>query len=866
MKHVLRWLVVTLLCFAFMGSVASASSLEDNVVPQNPHSHEGKVELQYNKYPKSRYVLDLHIEKTKNPFNISGKIDDGIQAFRLDLLNSIWMFMVVVVNFVIFVVGEAFKLDFIDSIITQITEAIQSIAGFDAGGFRTNGLWPVLITLIITLVGAWAVYVGMVKREQNRAMGGLISMIFIFGISLGFFSQSDKILTMLNGWSKEIQNSVLNISGGIVSPGAGYSEFEGIATMQNQMFDVMIYKPYLFMQYGTPSANANEVLGLTPGSDTRAQYVERQVTDHGNTMMSVNGLGSRTWFLILLFVANLILGVQLLLMSAAVLLFQIIFIAMVLFAPVPLLMALVPAWQSKAFDWAMKTIHALLMKIGFALLMTVMFTISKILYNAIDHTKYGYLFVIGMQILCFIGIWMKRKELLSFIHTTTANITSTTRGSLDSYREYRARAREAMQGVPGASAAARFMRYNMMSRMINQRGYVDRRHRFGAAASQAAAVGAVSGAEGMPTTGGAGKTSAGIRYTTPDLIDRQNKNHSNSFTSKPTPAVIDGDYSMVDENAKLLGSNVKLLDAYRQRSTMSAAAKLEVKRATQMPGALGSNRLVEREIAANAAESEIRRGPSMQSPEQEVHVLVNRQGHDEAAAARSDQSLANLTREGNRMLGGTEARTGSQNDLVQRNRHDAAAVIRSEQVNQVETQHIQRNLTRENHRSQLVSQTDQQHENEMVQRSNVANRTTQRQETNKRTHTDTVNRTNNENQTTTRQENQSRQQQVTETTNRTTTENLHRQQNDTQQVDKLVTENRNISRKENTSRQVNTLQETHNEEFINRTDRFHVRSFENRVSELTEHRFEDVLSESAPESTKAKRRSWIPWNRKGGRS
>lgn len=842
MKQALRWLLVTLLCFSFMGTVVSASSLEDNVVPQNPHSHEGKVELEYNKYPKSRYVLDLHIEKTKNPLNISGKIDDGIQAFRLDLLNSIWMFMVVVVNFVIFVVGEAFKLDFIDSIITQITAAIQNIAGFDAGGFRANGLWPILITLIITLVGAWAVYVGMVKREQNRAMSGLISMIFIFGISLGFFSQSDKILTQLNGWSKEIQNSVLNISGGLVSPGTGYSEYEGIATMQNQMFDVMLYKPYLFMQYGSASADANEVLSLTPSSDGRVQYVERQVTDHGNTMMSVNGLGSRTWFLILLFIANLILGGQLLLMAAAVLLFQIIFIAMVLFAPVPLLMALVPAWQSKAFDWAMKTLHALLMKIGFALLMTVMFTISKILYSAVDQTQYGYLFVIGMQILCFVGIWMKRKELLSFISTTTANITSTTRGSLDSYREYRARAREAMQGVPGASAAARFMKYNMMSRMINQRGHVDRSHRFGAAA------GTVSGAEGIPATGAAGKTAAGIHYATPDLVDRQNKNHLNRLTSKASPTVIDADYSMVDEHAKPLENNVKMLDAYRNRGTMSAAAKLEARRAAQTSRAIRNHDLVERETAANVVEPEqIRQGWSMQQRDQGESALVDRQGHQEVAATRADLPAASLPREGNRTTG-TETRTGSQSELIHRNRHDAAAVIRSEQMNQVDTQHLQRGLTRENN--------------------NTQNWTTQRQETNNHTHTDTVNRTNSENQATIRQESHNRHQQVTETTSRTTTENLQRQQNETQQVDKLVSENRNTHRKENTSRQVNTLQETHNEELINRTERFHVRSFENRVSEQTEQRpnVEEVRSEAKPESTKAKGRSWLPWNRKGGRS
>lgn len=886
MKRVLRWVLIALLCFSFMGTAVSASSLEDNVVPQNEHSFEGKVELEYNKYPKSSYVLDLYIDRTNNPFNISGKIDDGIQAFRLDLLNSVWMFMVVVVNFVIFVVGEAFKLDFIDSIIAQITGAIQDIAGFDAGGFRTNGLWPILITFIITLVGAWAVYVGMVKREQNRAMSGLLSMILVFGISLGFFSQADKILTQLNGWSKELQNSVLNISGGIVTPGTGYSEYEGIATMQNQMFDVMIQKPYLFMQYGTASADASEILSLKPGSEDRASYVERQVKG-GNTMMGVDGLGSRTWFLILLFISNLILGGQLLLMAAAVLLFQVIFIAMVLFAPVPLLMALVPAWQSKAFDWAMKTLHALLMKIGFALLMTVMFTISKILYNAVDQTEYGYLFVLGMQILCFVGIWLKRKELLSFINTATANITSTTRGSLDSYREYRARVREAMQGIPGASAAARFMRYNAMRRIVNQRQHVDRGNRaFGAAGTPgAAAAGASLGA--AAGAAGAGKESPGIHYATPEFVDRQKRN-PNALAGKAGPTVIDADYAVVDDKAKPLGSNVKLLDAYRGRS-VSAAAKQEMKRAAQSPATMGSSGLVERETATGIAEPElIRRG--IKPREQDGAALVHRLGHQEAAATTTELP-AIMPREGSRAgTSSIESQTGSHNELVHRNRHDQTAAIRNE--NQVDTQHLQRDLTRETHRSQMVSQNDQQHVNDLVQRNQVENRTTQRHETNSRTQTETVNRNQHESQDTTRQENHNRHQLVVETTNQNTTERLHRQQNETQQVDKLVTENRSTTRKENTSRQVNTLQETNTteqvdklvtenrnmrrkentsrqidtlqetnaSEQVNLVQRQHVSSFEERISDQVQQLRETPAVENS-DTSKPK-----AWRRKGGRS
>ena len=45
----------------------------------------------------------------------------------------------------------------------------------------------------------------------------------------------------------------------IVNPGASYNAEEGIATVRNQMFDLMVKKPYMLMQYGTTEVDEGSI-------------------------------------------------------------------------------------------------------------------------------------------------------------------------------------------------------------------------------------------------------------------------------------------------------------------------------------------------------------------------------------------------------------------------------------------------------------------------------------------------------------------------------------------------------------------------------------------------------------------------------
>jgi hypothetical protein len=104
-------------------------------------------------------------------------------------------------------------------------------------------------------------------------------------------------------------------------------------------------------------------------------------------------------------------------------------------------MALVPRWKNAAIDWGMKVLHAQLMKISIALLLTILFGISAILYRATESTDLGYLGMMLLQIICFVGVWAKRKELFNIVSTAVNNVESSTGATLQSYRQKFSQAR-----------------------------------------------------------------------------------------------------------------------------------------------------------------------------------------------------------------------------------------------------------------------------------------------------------------------------------------------------------------------------------------------------------------------------------------
>lgn len=467
MKKLVKFFLLSVALLLALQVPASAESLQNNLVPQDSETKTiGEVELKYNEYPQHHYKLDTWVDTDGDwmPWNWADGAGKQIYIALMEIINSIWNVNILLANFTMKIVQEAFELDFVSDVVEQIGATVQSIAGFGPGGFMSNGLWPLMVTFVIGLVGAWATWVGMVKRESSRAWGGLLSSIVIFVFALGFFSNAGTVLKGINDWSSDLQSDILGVSASVVDPGASYTAEEGIATIRNQMFDLMVKKPYMLMQYGTTQVEedrVNDMLSVDPFEDAegRSERAQEEVEQQKNKMMSIDGISQRAGFVPLLFLANSIIGIFLLLISGTILLYQMIFLVLVLFAPVPLLMALIPRWQQSAFDWGMKVLHAQLMKVAIALLLTILFGVSAILYRATENGDLGYLGMMLLQIICFVGIWAKRKELFSMVSTAVGSVESSTGATLQGYKrkfgEAKNTARRARNAMGGSDSKGR---------------------------------------------------------------------------------------------------------------------------------------------------------------------------------------------------------------------------------------------------------------------------------------------------------------------------------------------------------------------------------------------------------------------------
>lgn len=426
---------IILLSIIFIGLVSSApvhaaEDMMDNLLPQEDEekTYEGNVKLEYKKYPLSRYGMDTQLEQEEfsdlMPWgwddNVGKQINQGLSI----MASTLWGFNKIIAATVGTLVSEAFNLDIVGDFADEIATAVKSIAGFGPGGFQENGLWPYLVMSVVCIVGVWGAYVGVIKRASSRAMGGVLSSIIIMTVALGFFTNAEKILNGINDGVSEVQNDVLSFSISATIPGK-YNEAEGIASMRNQIFNLMVTYPYMLLNFGTTDeekigdkkdggSRVDAVLKTKTLSKKRIEAIDYEVKEMKNNNMKPESLTDRLVILILVLIANSILGIMLLLISGSLIVFQILVLVFSVFTPVAFLIGLIPAFSHTATSIIMKLLHAFYMKIALALLATIYFTISTMVYNTAD-TKQGYILLFLLQIICAIAVWVKRNEILNVV-------------------------------------------------------------------------------------------------------------------------------------------------------------------------------------------------------------------------------------------------------------------------------------------------------------------------------------------------------------------------------------------------------------------------------------------------------------------
>ena len=413
LKLVLLAVTVTLVLLSLLGTVAHASGLVDDTV---------NADNLYSKYPLSNYQLDFYVDNSWSwlPWNWLDGIGKSVQYGLYCITNFVWTISLYLSNATGYVVQQAYKLDFINDMADSIGKSIQTLAGVTEHGFSSSGFYVGFLLIIILIVGVYTAYTGLLKRETSKALHAVINFVVVFIVSASFIAYAPNYIQKINDFSSDISTASLDLGTKIMLP---YSESKGkdsVDLIRDSLFAIQVEKPWLLLQFGnsdTEEIGTDRVEALVSASpsdeegETRENVVKTEIEDNDNDNLTIPQVVNRLGMVFFLLIFNLGITIFIFLLTGMMLFSQILFIIYAMFLPVSFLLSMIPTYENMAKQAVVRVFNAIMTRAGITLIVTVAFSISSMFYNI--SMDYPFFMVAFLQIICFAGIYMKLRELMS---------------------------------------------------------------------------------------------------------------------------------------------------------------------------------------------------------------------------------------------------------------------------------------------------------------------------------------------------------------------------------------------------------------------------------------------------------------------
>lgn len=216
--------------------------------------------------------------------------------------------------------------------------------------------------------------------------------------------------------------------------------------MKKQIWDLLVERPYLFLQYGEDSKEklgakrVDELLAQAPGKD-RENKVQDEVKN-GNQMMVISSVGERLVFTVMYYFVNTFAGVPVIAFCLLIVAFQLWFLVMSIISPIVMAVALLPGHRRVIESWASQWIRPLALKIFMSVMLVIIFTIAELLYVLPEAGVAGYVSTMIFQILVFVLCYIFRGNIVAAfskargVYETVTNISLMTENFVDKGKEY----------------------------------------------------------------------------------------------------------------------------------------------------------------------------------------------------------------------------------------------------------------------------------------------------------------------------------------------------------------------------------------------------------------------------------------------
>lgn len=410
-------------------------------------------------YKDKYYEIDTYQPKEdeKNVFQKVGGYLFGDDSVGKDLqrmlyttcqwfANMAFQLNVILGQLTIFLVDQALNLDIVDTVADKLGAAMQNIAGIEKGGFSSSGLFPAIIGIACVLSACYAGYIFFIKRQPSKGLSELVKTVLVIAFIVTYIGNAGAILKSANTISSEISVTVLAKATGTVAGDPGRSKADAIFSVKKQIWDLLVERPYLFLQYGEDSkeklgAKRVDELLATPLGKDRDEKIKKEVKD-GNQMMVISSVGERLVFTVMYYVVNTFAGVPVIAFCLLIVAFQLWFLVMSIISPIVMTVALLPGHRRVIESWASQWIRPLALKIFMSVMLVIIFTVAELLYVLPEAGVAGYVSTMIFQILVFVLCYLFRGNIVAAfsrargVYETVTNISLMTENFVDKGKEY----------------------------------------------------------------------------------------------------------------------------------------------------------------------------------------------------------------------------------------------------------------------------------------------------------------------------------------------------------------------------------------------------------------------------------------------
>jgi hypothetical protein len=402
------------LCLVLLFLLLPTSSIAEGPAPtvQKKEETVGRVTLESKEYPLDHYKMEADIGD-----GIKDTGDNALHAIN----QGMWGFNKTIASFTLYSINQLMSFDLISTIASEAGVMSERIYEIMSGTF---------LSLFIIFVGGTAAWRYFVRQQVGHAVKAIMGALAIMVLTFWFYSDATGNIKWLNERGAELEGIASSanvlVSSDEFDSNAAYNPKEGVAVLENQLFNLMVKRPYLLLNYG--STKESEVVSEDPnrvgnllqikpyseeGKNQRSDIVSNEVERLDNKQMTPDFSGERFGYLIITIISTVALSVPVLLLGILKFLLQVWFLALVIFTAIPLVLSLIPSYSESALNHGKKIVGVLLMKAGLVLLIAVITGIVTLLYESVKVTNgvEGYAFVVFLICITMWGLFKYRTEI-----------------------------------------------------------------------------------------------------------------------------------------------------------------------------------------------------------------------------------------------------------------------------------------------------------------------------------------------------------------------------------------------------------------------------------------------------------------------